>query len=139
MRNVGMALFLLEGDWTYVMCARTVKTRQEVLKRDVLGLLDEYDGVIPLMSFERVYKDKFKVKLDYHFFGLKDIEELFDVMHTKGIVLFYEKPESKKKVIFFKDNKKQLNRKKEGNLPGYIILTEKILQHKLISCFLVRK
>ncbi|GKB79933.1 endonuclease [Tanacetum coccineum] len=158
MRDKGMVLFLQERKKTYVMCAHTVKTKQKVVKRNVQELLDEYGGEIPLMSFEVLYMDKFKGKLDYHFFGLKDfdmsclscvrisyqlefkrsldyeflgvkdIEELLGEMRNKGIVLFYENPESKKTYVMFvrhvgysrkllKRNVQELLDKYDGEIP----------------------
>ncbi|GJW22466.1 transmembrane protein 6/97 [Tanacetum coccineum] len=78
MHDKGMVLLIEdpESKTTYVVCARMVKSRQKVLKLNVQELLDEHDGSIPLSSFEVSYKDKFKAKLDYHFFGLKDFDSL---------------------------------------------------------------
>ncbi|GJW97971.1 hypothetical protein Tco_0179779 [Tanacetum coccineum] len=83
MRGKGMVLFSEEPESkkTYVMCARTVKSRQKNLKLIVHELLDENGGEIPLIDFEDSYKDKYEVKLEYHYFGLKDFDNLCKVLN----------------------------------------------------------
>ncbi|GKE56795.1 endonuclease [Tanacetum coccineum] len=71
-----------ESKETYVMCARLVEIRQKVyLKRNVQELLNKHGGEIPLSSFEGKYKDKFKVKLNYHDYGLTSFYHLCEVLN----------------------------------------------------------
>ncbi|GJX99578.1 hypothetical protein Tco_0356597 [Tanacetum coccineum] len=83
MRNEGMVLFYEkpESKKRYVLSARMVKNRREMLKCDVQELLDKHGGEIPLSSFERIYIKKFKVKWNCHLCCLKDFDDLCSVLN----------------------------------------------------------
>ncbi|GJW14976.1 hypothetical protein Tco_0019109 [Tanacetum coccineum] len=66
---------------------------QEMLEDYLLGI-----PVSPLSWLEISYQEKFNRSLDESL-GEKTIEELLVEMRNEGMVLFYEKPESKKRYV----------------------------------------
>ncbi|PWA93541.1 hypothetical protein CTI12_AA057060 [Artemisia annua] len=71
----------LESKKEYVMSAPLVETRRNVyLKRDVQELFNRHCGEIKFDSFEDFYKEHVGYELDYHFYGLTDLDRLCEVL-----------------------------------------------------------
>ncbi|GJY83466.1 endonuclease [Tanacetum coccineum] len=70
-----------ESNGKYVMPVRMVEIRQNLfLKHNVQELLDRNNREIPFNSFEDLYEDHFKMKLDYRYYGLTNLENLCEIL-----------------------------------------------------------
>ena len=79
----GMALYFKgrESKEKHVMSARMVEIRQKVfLKNNVEKLLNMYGGKIAFESFEDLYKDQFKLHIEYDYYALTDLDHLCQVL-----------------------------------------------------------
>ncbi|PWA35008.1 hypothetical protein CTI12_AA613340 [Artemisia annua] len=99
MRCKGMVVFVKGSDEEeHVMTARMVELRQNVfLKLNVQKLLRRHSGEIKFESFEVSYEKQFKVKLNYLWYGLTDLDDLCKVL--KDILVVEEANPSRVKVI----------------------------------------
>ncbi|PWA44599.1 endonuclease or glycosyl hydrolase [Artemisia annua] len=75
-----------ESKEKYVMCARLLQLRREVLKIRLKRLLSRYFGMILFSCFEELYESLYKYKLDYVMYGLNDLEELCEVLSDLLVV-----------------------------------------------------
>ncbi|PWA97637.1 hypothetical protein CTI12_AA027160 [Artemisia annua] len=67
----------LKKKMKYVMSSRVVETRQNLyLKHDVQELFNRHCGEIKFDSFEDFYFEHFDLKLNYHFYGLTNLDHL---------------------------------------------------------------
>ncbi|GJV67108.1 nicalin-1-like protein, partial [Tanacetum coccineum] len=79
-----------ESNGKYVMPAVMVEIRRDLLKHFVQKLLDRHDGKIMFNNFEDLYKDRFKMKLNYRFYGLSDLENLCEILKDILVVVVGE-------------------------------------------------
>ncbi|PWA90710.1 endonuclease or glycosyl hydrolase [Artemisia annua] len=86
-----------ESKEKYVMCARLLQLRREVLKIRLKSLLSRYFGMILFSCFEELYESLYKYKLDYVMYGLIDLEELCEVL--SDILVVEVNPGGKAKLI----------------------------------------
>ncbi|GKE71508.1 hypothetical protein Tco_1529580 [Tanacetum coccineum] len=95
-----MVLWFEDGEIKekYVMSARMVECRRKLfLKPEVRELLNRHCGEIEFNSFEDLYKGQFKKKVTYDYYGLTDLDHLFDVL--KDILVVGVANSSGEKVI----------------------------------------
>ncbi|GJZ98732.1 calcium-transporting ATPase 2, plasma membrane-type-like protein [Tanacetum coccineum] len=94
----------------FVLSARMVEIRQKVfLKLNVQEFLDGHGGQIFFNSFEDLYEDKYKVKLNYHHYGLTNLDDLCEVFKDMLVV---EVPDPTTGVKVIKDVKGYYNLRK---------------------------
>ncbi|GJZ51305.1 endonuclease [Tanacetum coccineum] len=86
-----------ESNGKYVMPALMVQIRRNQLKHYVQKLLDSHDGKIVFNNFEDLYKDRFKLELEYRFYALSDLDNLCEIL--KDILVVGVAEPSGEKVI----------------------------------------
>ncbi|GJX35348.1 calcium-transporting ATPase 2, plasma membrane-type-like protein [Tanacetum coccineum] len=101
-----------ESNGKYVMPVPMVEIRQNLfLKHDVQELLDRHHGEIAFNSFKHLYEDHFKMKLDYLYYGLTNLENLCEIL--KDILVVREAKHSGAKVINAKSMIYNLRKRKK--------------------------
>jgi hypothetical protein len=86
-----------ESKEKYVMCARRLQLRLEVLKIQLKNLLSRYFGMILFSCLEELYESLYKYELEYVMYGLNDLEELCEVL--SDILVVEVNPGGKAKLI----------------------------------------
>ncbi|GJU04318.1 endonuclease [Tanacetum coccineum] len=70
----------------YVLSAPVLKRRRGFLKHEVSSQLSRYSNRIMINYFDELYKDHFTIEMDYHYYGVSNLEELCKLLSRMLVV-----------------------------------------------------